>query len=396
MEHLAKNVDASRFTSLFCAGSGEPTYLDYLRQENIEAHIIKNFLPKLQTPFVAILHRSGNSAPFWEKLIPLLREAGVSAIIERNIFGYPDKKSDRQLDSVCANSMNTLWHHWRQSGKPDIAQYLMRHRVLYNAVSFAPTQSELSTLRSEWRQKLNIAEDAFVLGIITRPDPQKIDALILGLIARLKRSIPNFTLITRHYPEILAKPLRLMLGNRYHNLPVSADPEMLKATYALIDVCGNFPSIGESFGMAAAEAMRSYKPVIALDLPQKNKGNSLRELIEHGVTGYLAQTPTEVAMLLENLAKDRALCEQMGAAAQQKMTSAPFGLQSIISQFEAEILHQLGESFSVPMQPDKVMIRQHLETYPQRLDNAMLPTERHFSLSVAATRLVWKILRRCV
>lgn len=396
MEHLAKNMDASRFTSMFCAGGGEPTYLDYLHQKNIQTHIIKNTLPEIPKPFVAILHRSGNSAPFWEKLLPQLREAGVSAIIERNIFGYPDTCSDRQLDRICANSMNTLWHHWRQSGKPDIAHYLMRHRVLYNAVSFNPTASELAELRSEWRKKLGIAEGDFVLGIITRPDPQKIDALILGLVPQLKKTIPNFTLVTRRYPPVLAALLKRMLGDRYHNLPLSADPQMLKATYALIDVCGNFPSIGESFGMAVAEAMHSYKPVIALDLPQKNKGNSQRELIDHGITGYLAKAPADISALLETLAKDSTLCERMGIAAQHKITTPPFSLQSVIAQFESEILQQLGEPATTPLQPDKAALRQYLETYPQRLDNAMLTGDSRFSLPVTAVRLVWKIARRFV
>jgi glycosyltransferase involved in cell wall biosynthesis len=396
MEHLAKNMDRTRFTSMFCAESGEPNYLEYLRQENIETHLIPNTLPKIKKPFVAILHRAGNNTPFWGKLIPQLREAGAAAIIERNIFGYPDQRNDRQLDRICANSLNTIWHHWRQSGKPDINHYLARHRVLYNAVSFEPNESELQTLRHKWRVKLGISDDAFVLGIITRPDAQKIDALMLGLIPHLKKTIPNLVLVTRRYPEVLAKPLKLMLGDRYHNLPVSADPEMLKATYALIDVCGNFPSIGESFGMAVAEAMRSYKPVIALDLPQKNKGNSQRELVEHGLTGYLGKTAADIATLLEILSKDKALCEKMGKAARQKMTNAPFGLSSVIAQFESEILQQLGEPATVPMQPDKATIRHYLETYPKRFGDVILTPESHFSIPVSATRLIWKVVRRFI
>ena len=394
MEHLAKGVDETRFTSLFCAANGDAEYLDYLRNKNITPLLAKNTLPNIQKPFIAILHRAGNSTAFWENLLPQLREAGAIAIIERNIFGYRDTVSDRQLDRICANSLNTLWHHWRHSGRPDIAQYVNRHRVLYNAVSFAPTEAELQPLRNEWRNKLGIAEDHFVLGIVTRPDAKKIDALMLGLIPHLKKTIPNFTLVTRRYPDALAKPLQLLLGDRYHNLPLSTDPEILKATYALMDVCGNFPSIGESFGMAIAEAMRAYKPVIALDLPQSNKGNSQRELIEHGITGYLASAPAEIAELLETLAADKPLREKMGRAAQHKMTTAPFSLDSVIKQFEAEISQLLGEKNTTPLQPDKATLRHYLETYPQRADGAIVETKHHFSILVSAVRLVWKIARR--
>ena len=396
MEHLAKGVNPSRFTSLFCAETGDTKYLNYLSAEKIPSYLIKETLPDIPKPFIAVLHRSGNSTFFWEKLIRKLRAAGVSAFIERNIFGYPDLHSGKQLNRICANSLNTLWHHWRQSGKPEIKSYLERHRVLYNAVSFLPTPGELEKLRSEWRKQMNISEDDFVLGIVTRPDPQKIDALILGLVPYLKKTIPNFTLVTRRYPEVLARPLKFMLGSRYHNLPLSSDLETLKATYALMDVYGNFPSIGESFGMAMAEAMRSHKPVIALDLPQENKGNSQRELIENGVTGFLCATPIEIASSLEMLSKDKILCKKMGDAGDKKMMTSPFSLESVIAQFEAEILFAMGEIRGINLEPDQATIQNYLETYPQQLDHGMIVAKKKFFLLVYVVRFVWKIIRKIV
>lgn len=387
MEHLAKGANSERFKSLFYAEKGDAKYLDYLLEQNISASLD---FPKLEKPFVAVFHRSGNDTPFWEKLISQLKVAGVSAIIERNIFGYPDAHHDQDLKQICANSMNTLWHHWRQSGKPSISEYMKRHRVLYNAVGFAPSQEELKTLRTEWRNKLGITEEDFVIGIVTRPDPHKIDALIVGLIPRLKKTIPNVVLVTRCYPERLAKPLRLMLGKNYHNLPVASDQESLKATYAMMDVCANFPSIGESFGMAMAEAMRAYKPVIALDQCQENKGNSQRELIESGRTGFVATSPMQIAQAFKKLAKDKSLRGQMGAAAHRKMTSAPFAMESVIAQFESEVLHALGEPRSVPLEPDEATIAEYLKTYPQQEKS----NKMEFSFPVFAVRLGWKIMRR--
>ncbi len=395
MEHLAKRVDATWFTSMLCAGSGDAPYLDYLHSQNITTLLLRQGkLPSIPSPFIAVLHRSGNSTPFWNRLIPKLREAGAKAIIERNIFGYPDGHEDKHLDRICANSLNTLWHHWRQSGKPDISHYLARHRVLYNIVSFSPDEAELSRLRTEWRKRLGISEDAFVVGIVTRPDPQKIDAIMLGLVPYLKKTIPNFTLVTRRYPQALAKPLKMMLGTNYHNLPLSPDAEALKATYALMDVCGNFPSIGESFGMSMAEAMRAYRPVIALDLPQKTKGNSQRELIEDGMNGYLAASPVEAAEAFQKLSLDKELQKKMGQAARQKMMSPPFAIETIIAQFEAEIRRNLGETVATPIMPDEATIKHYLETYPKHYRTSNASPNRKLLIQVTLARLIWKIVRR--
>lgn len=388
MEHLALN---SSFESIFCAGAGDAVYMKYLQSQGIQTLLLDD--AKIQFPknFVAVLHRSGNGSPFWDRVIAMLREAGAKAIIERNIFGYVDTQ---KLSLICANSMNTLWHHWRQSGKPPIENYLTHHRVLYNAVSFSPTRKELAILRTEWRNKLGIAEGNFVMGIVTRPDPNKIDAVMLGLITKIRSRVPNFVLITRCYPPALAAIFKKLMGDRYHNLPVMPDAESLKATYAMMDVCGNFPSIGESFGMSMAEAMRSYNPVIALDMPDKSKGNSQRELIEHNVTGFLCSSPADIVRSIAILAKNPALCEQMGVAAHHKMTTAPFALSSVIAQFEAEVKRAMGEADATPILPDASTIKTYLETYPAKLPQIKQKGDDIILLRVALVRLGWKIWRK--
>lgn len=388
MEHLALN---SYFKSIFCAETADTAYAQHLHQQGIDTLLLADGEPQFPQAFVAVLHRSGGSSPFWDRIIPMLRMAGAKAIIERNIFGYRDSQN---IDLICANSMNTLWHHWRQSGKPPIDDYLIRHRVLYNAVSFAPTPEELATLRAQWRQKLGIAEGNFVMGIVTRPDAKKIDAVMLGLISTIRHRVPNFVLVTRCYPPTLAAILHKLLGDRYHNLPVTSDAESLKATYAMMDVCGNFPSIGESFGMSMAEAMLSYKPVIALDMPDKHKGNSQRELIEHNVTGFLCHSTADIVRSVAILAKNPTLAKEMGIAAHRKMTTAPFALNSVIAQFEAEIKHAMDEADATPILPDTKTIKQYLETYPAKLPQIKQKGDDLVILRVALVRLAWKIWRR--
>jgi hypothetical protein len=161
-----------------------------------------------------------------------------------------------------------------------------------------------------------------------------------------------------------------------------------------MDVCGNFPSIGESFGMSMAEAMRSYKPVIALDMPDKSKGNSQRELIEHNVTGFLCSSPTDIVRSVSILAKNPALVEQMGIAAHHKMTTAPFALSSVIAQFEAEVKRAIGDMDATPQLPDTSTIKTYLETYPAKLPQIKQKGDDIILLRVALVRLGWKIWRK--
>lgn len=400
MEHLARGADPARFQSMFCAQAGDASYLDYLRTQKILPLLLsENGEARLKEigasgDWVAVLHRSGDNAPFWNRLIPLLKRSGAKAIIERNIFGYADAAHDSEVDLLCANSLNTLWHHWRQSGKPQLGEYLKRRRVLYNALSFAPPEEKMAELRVAWRKKLNIPADAFAVGIVTRPDARKIDALMAALAPWLKKQIPGFTLVTRCYPEMLAVRLKRILGENYHNLPLSADPEALMATYAIVDACGNFPSIGESFGMAIAEAMRARRPVVALDMPQPDKGNAQRELIVDGETGFLAENPIGVAQGFYALATDLALRQKMGEAGYRRMTTAPFSLQSVIAQFESEVARLSGDEANAPLQPTLQEIQHYLENYPARQPAAAARCDPLLALKVGVERFWWRLQRR--
>lgn len=399
MEHLAADADRENFNSLLCGMSGDADYLKHLESRGLRYLLLEregvSMLASLPKPWVAVVHRAGNATPFWSRWIPLLKKSGAAAVIERNIFGLADRRNAEWVDRICANSLNTLWHHWRHSGEPEITHYLTRHRVLYNALDFEPDMALVQAKRAEGRAALGIAPDAFVLGVVTRPDARKIDAILTALAPHLKRRIPNFTLVTRRYPQALATKLTAILGDRYHNLDVAHGKGAMIETYALMDVFGNFPGIGESFGMALAEAMRCGVPSIALDMPGRNKGNSQRELIENGVTGFLPDSPAGVVQALEMLSRDPEKRQAMGAAARSRMLAPPFALSSVLQQFEALVHELAGDAArnSPEIQPSKAEMTEYLHHYPSPL-TLDWRQDASLNLEAATKRLYWKVMRR--
>ncbi len=100
---------------------------------------------------------------------------------------------------------------------------------------------------------------------------------------------------------------------------------LLRATNLLL-----LPSQMESFGLVALEAMASGVAVIASD------AGGLPEVVEHGVTGFLAPVGDveKMAGYAIRLLSDRALCRAFSQAARKRAVER-FDYHDIVSQYEA-------------------------------------------------------------
>jgi glycosyltransferase involved in cell wall biosynthesis len=74
------------------------------------------------------------------------------------------------------------------------------------------------------------------------------------------------------------------------------------------------PADSESFGRAIVEAMAAGLPVVGV------RGGGVGDIVEHGVTGLLAEpdNPQDLAACIDRLARDPARCRAMGLAGRER------------------------------------------------------------------------------
>jgi L-malate glycosyltransferase len=158
---------------------------------------------------------------------------------------------------------------------------------------------------------------------------------VIRIFARVKKSIDARLVLVGDGPEYsrtreLVESLGLADSVRYVGVVDEVAP-LLKAADLLL-----LPSETESFGLVALEAMASGVPVVATDV------GGLPEVVEHGVTGFLAPVGDVDAMAdyCVRILADCAVARRFGTAARERART--FDFASIIPQYERVYESVLG------------------------------------------------------
>jgi glycosyltransferase involved in cell wall biosynthesis len=192
--------------------------------------------------------------------------------------------------------------------------------------------TELS--RQEARVRLNLPQDAYIVGVLGRLDPKKGQDLVVHAIHELNKSgnsnyhalmVGNATLdeggdsFTR---SLLSLVRTAGLEDKVHFRP-HTDEIML--FFRAIDVFA-MPSHGETFGMVTIEAMAAGVPVIGTDK------DGTRELLGAGKYGWLfaKEDVTDFCRQVETIRKGQGVAdkvrdareEALGAYSKEKMVTA--------------------------------------------------------------------------
>jgi len=264
-------------------------------------------------------------------------------------YAVPNAISAYLAKKICNNSMKVVTTlHGTDS-------YLVgRHPSYKEVTQFSMQQSDALTAVSRYLKERTNAE--FDVSREIRVIPNFVDPQIFRKLRKAPqqkvichssnfRSIKRIPDIIKAFGKILKEiDCRLLLIGDGPELPeaarmvsdlgISENVEFLGNTRNVNEILGKcdlflLPSEDESFGLAALEAMSCEVPVVASNV------GGLRELISHGVDGYLMRVGDVNALAEYSLGilQDPELQEKMGRKARRKVLRK-YTPSKIVSEYE--------------------------------------------------------------
>lgn len=240
-------------------------------------------------PFdAAIIHRNGQASEPETRILRELASRGVR-LFEYNTFARVDTTTD------------ALWTGHFHLSRASLVQYARRRRVepealpKHTSAGYAVELGEPITAeeRRSARAALGIDRGAFAIARIGRPDLRKWSALPALAAARARRDGVPVHLLVQAAPPERQGWLRKVCRSAVSLIPPSVNPDDVRRTLAASDCFANYSNIGETFGLALAEAMALGLPTLVNSTPEAD--NAQVELCTHGCTGLVANSVAALA-----------------------------------------------------------------------------------------------------
>jgi glycosyltransferase involved in cell wall biosynthesis len=265
-------------------------------------------------PQIAHLHRPGwPQSEFMRQVRAGLRflpdGTRLPHIVETNVFGRHDFSPGGKLIDCTLFVSHFCAERFAAVENRRIA--MPRYGVLYNPVDTDFLGSHcLAPERRDYGKP--------VLGRISRPDKGKWSRLALDMLPRLARIRPDFCFhVAGGIPEAEAFVREHGLEDRVRFLAPVQDEKELAAFLDVLSVFAHANDTGESFGLVIAEAMAAGLPVVTHPC-EGLKDNAQLELVEHGITGLVAQSAEEYAFAVAWLFEHPEEARRMGRAGREK------------------------------------------------------------------------------
>lgn len=197
-----------------------------------------------------------------------------------------------------------------------------RTQVIYNGIAAAEFQRD-DELRTATRAQLGVSDTQIVIGTIRSLTPKMGIDHFVSCASEVKRQIPNAVFVI-----VGDGPLRQQLQSQARRVGVEKEIMFLgerRDIRALLSAMDIFvmPSVWETFGIAALEAMAADLPVVAYAV------GGLREVVDDQVTGILVRNrdPQELAKAIIALAHNPHRRKSMGQRG-KKRAEAVFSLET--------------------------------------------------------------------
>jgi glycosyltransferase involved in cell wall biosynthesis len=248
-----------------------------------------------------------------------------------------ERSLDRLTDQYIAAS-EAMIHHGVEN------QIFTSDKVtrIANAVDIAAIDRIASVPAGERRRSLGLSDHEFVIGFVGRLEQAKGCEYLLRAAAKIRnRRGMRFVICgdgsLRDDLESLAAELELTENVLF--LGWRNDVWQVMQAFDIMAM----PSLWESFGLAAAEAMTLGKPVVASAV------DGLKEVVQDRETGLLAPSkdPLALAWAIETLAKHPSLREMMGRQGRTRAEQF-YSLDRMIRDHELVYDELLGKVNSQP------------------------------------------------
>jgi glycosyltransferase involved in cell wall biosynthesis len=305
-----------------------------------------------------------------EPLVPeAARRASVPVLVETNIFGARDRTRDeRQFSCHLFISQMCLMRYrsWLRGGGPSFGE---RHRVGFLPVEGARLRS-LAPGQREARLALGLDPDRPVVARVGRSADLKWRNIVIDMIPHLTALEPSVqVLLVGATKAKRARLARHGMLDRVHLVEPVADEAALAGIYAASDVVVTAAAIGESQGVALAEAMAFERPVITSPTPWAD--NAQIEWVINGETGWLADHPRPFAEAVVDLLRNPERRAAFGRRAREQV-DARLDPDKLTRQLESLYRHHL-QGTAVEWTPDAAEQSAFEREYPARAASSFRP-----------------------
>ncbi len=284
-------------------------------------------------PQIIHLHRAGWPEPDFLRPVRDYAARNPVAVFETNVFGrYDPTPMGRVIDTHLFVSRFCAERFVRHTGV----------RPLWPACGVLHNPVDTDFFAAALPHGPNFS--APVLGRVSRADPGKWSRLALDILPLLAREVPGFRYrVIGGVPEAEAFVHGQGLENSVEFLPPVATDAELAAFYGGLFALAHANDAGESFGLVIAEAMACGLPVVTHPSAGE-RDNAQLELVEHGVTGFVATTAREYADAARWLFERPDEARRMGLAGKKRATEW-FRAQEVAARLGAMYLDVLARKF---------------------------------------------------
>jgi len=314
----------------------------YLSRSKFDPMTLPALLKELDRRQADVLHMHGYGATTFGRLAAARRKLPTILHEHANLTDTPwfQKAADvwlsRYTDVAIAVSQSTATFVTGARLIPANRTHVVYLGVPLEEFSRARTADETRHARA----RLNIPEDVFSVGTVTRLMPSKGNEFLVAAAAEVLRTLPSARVYIAGegdlQPSLEAQARALGLGDRLVFLGFQRDVASVLSALDLVV----FPSLWEGTPLTAFEALAMGKPIVATD------ADGLADILTADVDARIVprRDAPALARAIVDLARDPAARSRLASRA--RLTGARYDIDVFVRKMERlyELLHETSRS----------------------------------------------------